>query len=85
MNGELTGEKNRQAQEILDLQKQLHDLEASYNQLLKLKNQLQAQLDEAKAKLEDEARVRFLLRCFGASQFGFINNNKYKFIFINKN
>lgn len=57
-NNDLAGVKAKQAQDIHDLQRQLQELDSSNAHLTKAKAQLQALLDEAKARLEDESRVR---------------------------
>ena len=58
-NSDLTNSRTRLNQENAELQRQIHDLENNCGSFSKTKSQLQIQLEETKAKLEEEARVSF--------------------------
>ena len=49
--------RNRLTTENGDLQRQVRELETNYGAFSKNRGQLQSQLDDAKAKLEEEIRV----------------------------
>jgi myosin heavy chain 6/7 len=56
-NGDLNNLKARLTQENFELQRHVQDLDSSNGALSKAKSQLQAALDEAKSRLEEETRV----------------------------
>ena len=58
LNQDLNNLKARLTQENFDLHRQVQELESSNGNLAKSKAQLQAQLDEAKARLDEETRVK---------------------------
>lgn len=60
-NQELQSIKLRLTQENEDYQRQLHELESNVGSSSKLKIQITQQLDEAKAKFEEESRIRLQL------------------------
>ncbi len=57
-NNDLNNLKARLTQENFELQRQIQDLDGSNGALSKAKSQLQAALDDAKSKLDEETRVR---------------------------
>ena len=50
--------KARLTQENFELQRQIQDLDSSNATLAKAKSSLQAQLDDAKSRLDEESRMR---------------------------
>jgi len=58
LNGDLNNWKARLSQENLDLQRQVQELDSSNASLAKMKSVLSAQLDEAKARLDEETREK---------------------------
>ena len=52
------GLKARLTQENFELQRQIQDLDSSNATLAKAKSSLQAQLDDAKSRLDEESRMR---------------------------
>ena len=52
------GLKARLTQENFELQRQIQDLDSSNATLAKAKSSLQAQLDDAKSRLDEESRLR---------------------------
>jgi len=56
-NHDLNNLKARLTQENFELQRQVQELDSSNATLAKAKAQLQAQLDDAKARLDEETRV----------------------------
>jgi len=57
LNQDLNNLKARLTQENFELQRQVQELDASNAALSKARAQLQAQLDEAKGRLDEETRV----------------------------
>ena len=58
LNADFNNLKARITQENFELHRQVQDLDSSNAALSKAKSQLQAQLDETKARLDEETRVR---------------------------
>jgi 16S rRNA G1207 methylase RsmC len=67
-NLDLNNLKARLTQENFELQRQVQELDTSNAALAKAKSQLQAQLDEAKARLDEETRVTVILKLIEASR-----------------
>lgn len=68
INGDLNNLKARLTQENFEFQRQLQELDSSNGTLSKTKAQLQLQLDDTKARLDEETRVNalfiiFLIKC----------------------
>jgi len=57
---DLNGLKAKLTHENFELQRQVQELDSNNAALAKLRAQLQQQLDEAKARLEEETRVCIL-------------------------
>jgi len=63
-NSDLTNTRNRLNQENAELHRTIHDLENNCGSFSKTKSQLQIQLEETKARLEEESRVSLRPYCY---------------------